>query len=95
MLTMNNLQLLFWALGAIFAGLAVAQLISRLIWRHRNKVLYERVMWDQTAEIAAQTQQMKRIAYALEVIASQFPENKAPYFERLLMTLQEWTPARR
>jgi hypothetical protein len=92
---MTPLQLTFWAFAAVFMGLAVAKLLSNLMWARRSKALYDRVMWDQTAEIAAQTQQMKRIAFALEHIAGQFPENKAPYFERLLMTLQEWTPARR
>jgi hypothetical protein len=90
---MTNLILLLVGFG--FAGLFLCELFFRYLPARRSRQAVDRVLWDESAEIAAQTQQMKRIAYALEVIAAQFPEDKPPYFERLLMTLQEWTPARR
>ncbi len=91
---MNTQQSLSLILAVLFGGLFLCELFFRYLPARKLKALSERLMWDQTAEVAAQTQQMKRIAHALEHIAVQFPEEKMPYFERLLITLQEWQHVR-
>ena len=86
---------ILWTLGAAFLGLAVGKLVNNLIHSARRKEAYDRVLWQEAAERAHHSHDLRRIADALEQIAAEFPADKPPYFERLLMTLQEWTPARR
>lgn len=88
-------EFILWSLFAVAAGLAAGKLVNNMIWSARRKEAYDRVLWAEAAERAHHSHDLKRIATALERIAAEFPDNQPPYFERLLMTLQEWTPARR
>jgi len=88
-------QFILFAIAAVSLGLAAGKLVNSMIHSARRKEAYDRVLWQEAAERAHHSHDLRRIADALERIVSEFPADKPPYFERLLMTLQEWTPARR
>ena len=92
---MNLFQLTCWILACAFAGLAAGRLVNRMAWAQRRREAYDRVLWAEAAERASAQHDLRRIAKALEHIADQFPVDQAPYFERMLVTLQEWTHVRR
>jgi hypothetical protein len=75
-------------------GLGLAQLFHFLPGR-KSQVLIDRILWAEAAERASAQNDLRRIAKALEHIADQFPSDQPPYFERMLVTLQEWTHVRR
>jgi hypothetical protein len=83
-------NVILYAIAAIASGLAVGKLVNSMIHSARRKEAYDRILWQEAAERAHHSHDLRRIAAALEAIAAQFPEDKAPYFERLLISLQEW-----
>jgi hypothetical protein len=82
-----NYQLGFWIVTAISGGFAVAQLFKFLPSKSAEAI--NRLLEFDQAN--ADQADLKRIANSLEFFASQFPADRAPYFERLLITFQEWT----
>lgn len=83
-----NYQLGFWIVTAISGGFAVAQIFRFLPSRSQKAI--DRILFLEEGERIKAQGDLKRIANALELFANQFPPDKAPYFERLLVTFQEW-----
>lgn len=78
----------FWILVSITGGYAVAQVFRFLPSKSQKAI--DRILFLEEGDRANTQADLKRIATALEFFTEQFPGDKGPYFERLLITFQEW-----